>query len=461
MHPISVKIDLLLTHCTLGALLNSTDRFDPPRCDEGTRKGVIADIMRWVESTDESASVMVLHGSAGVGKSALEQAISELCLKNGLWVASFFFSRDAGRVDGNSLIPTLIYQLRSAISSLQEYVLTALDADPGLFKKSRATQMEQLLITPLALIFDRARSDSVLPPLTPGASPYPRTSPILIAIDGLDECYDDKIQSDLLSIIAAAIPRLTLPFRFLIACRPESHIMHTINHHDSFKAIDAQRYDLNHIDANADIRLFFGNEFRKIRETHRIGQKLPYDWPTDPVIETLTRNSSGQFIYASTVMNYLKYLKDRPDRRLEVVLRLSPARKGEKPFAQLDALYSYIFSCVGDIDLVWRILGIIRLQAQGDIPGKDNTFITLDNLDKVLLLRPGDVELALDELACVLVSSAEKSIQILHASLMDFLLDPTRSGIYTLDLGLAHEALSRWIVSESSGKQLLNFFEQH
>ena len=462
MHPIYVGIDTLLAQCTLGALLNSADRFDPPRCDEGTRKQVIADIMRWIESTDESASMMVLHGSAGVGKSALEQAIAELCLKSGLCIASFFFSRDAGRVDGNSLIPTLIYQLRSAISGLQDYVLTALDADPGLFKKSRATQMEQLLITPLALMFDSACSDSV-PPLTPGASPYPRTSPILIAIDGLDECYDDKIQSDLLSIIAAAIPRLPLPFRFLIACRPESHIMHTIHHHISFKVIDVQRYDLNHIDANADIRLFFENEFRKIRETHRIGQKLPYDWPTDPVIETLTRNSSGQFIYASTVMNYLKYPKDRPDRRLEVILRLSPARKGEKPFAQLDALYSYIFSCVGDIELIWRILGIIRLHAQGDIPGKENTsFITLDNLDTVLLLRPGDVELALDELASVIVvSSAEKSIQILHASLMDFMLDPTRSGIYTLDPRLAHEALSRWIVSKLNGKHLLNFLEQH
>lgn len=104
------------------------------------------------------------------------------------------------------------------------------------------------------------------------------------------------------------------------------------------------------------------------------------------------------------------------------------------------------------------------MYAQGNIPGiddKDKTFITPANLDKVLLLRTGDVELALDELASVIVIfSEEEPIQILHASLMDFLLDPKRSCNYSLDLGLAHEALGRWIISKSSGKQLLNLFEQ-
>ena len=465
MRHIFVGIDLLLTHCTLGALLNSKDRFNPPRCDEDTRKEVIADIMRWITSTNESASMMVLHGLAGVGKSALEQAIAELCLKNGLRVASFFFSRGSGgeRADGNSLIPTLIYQLLNAIPGLRECVLTVLENDPGLLEMARAEQMEKLFIKPqLALMFDSASSDWVPPTLRPRAPPPPHNSPILVAIDGLDECDNHEIQCDLLRIIADAIPRLPLPFRFLIACRPETHIMDTLNYDKSLKAIDVQRFDLNSINADTDIRFIFKKEFRKIRETHRIGQKLPNDWPTDAVIATLTGNASGQFIYASTVMNYLKNPKQRPDDRLEVILRLSPAREGDKPFAQLDALYSYIFSCVGDIDLVWRILGIIRLYAQGDIPGvhdKDNTFITPDNLDKVLLLRPGGVELALDELASVIVvSSAKAPILIPHASLMDFLLDPTRSSNYTLDLGLAHETLSRWIVSKSSGKQLPSFF---
>lgn len=330
MHPISVGIDILLAHCTLGALLNSKDRFDPPRCDEDTRKGVIADIMQWIRSTDESASMMVLHGSAGVGKSALEQTIAELCLKNGLRVASFFFSRGSGggRADGNSLIPTLIYQLLNAIPGLRESILTALEVDPGLLEMARAEQMEKLFVAPqLALMCNSASSDGV-PPTLPRVPP-PHISPILVTIDGLDECDNHEIQCDLLRIIADAIPRLPLPFRFLIACRPESHIMNTINHHGSLKAIAVQRFDLNSVEADTDIRLFFIREFRKIRETHRIGQKLPYDWPTNAVITTLTENSSGQFIYASTVMNYLKYPKDRPERRLEVILRLSPAREGE------------------------------------------------------------------------------------------------------------------------------------
>jgi hypothetical protein len=151
------------------------------------------------------------------------------------------------------------------------------------------------------------------------------------------------------------------------------------------------------------------------------------------------------------------------DRRLEVILRLSPAREDERPFAQLDALYSYIFSCVRNIDLVWRILGLIRVyKAQGDIPefgDHDKTFISPANLDTVLLLLPGDVELVLDELASVIVvPSGEETIRILHDSLMDFLLDPTRSLDCALDLGLAHETLSKWLASKSKCKQLLNFF---
>ena len=112
LHP---ETDLLLQHCALGALLDSSERMDPARCHPRTREAVVKEIMAWIEDSNPHASMMIMHGPAGSGKSALAQSIAERCKLQYWLAAAFFFSRTApGRNNGHSLIPTIAYQLISS-----------------------------------------------------------------------------------------------------------------------------------------------------------------------------------------------------------------------------------------------------------------------------------------------------------------------------------------------------------
>ncbi|KAJ3511970.1 hypothetical protein NLJ89_g3796 [Agrocybe chaxingu] len=434
--------------------------------------------MDWITSDDESASMMVLRGSAGLGKSALEQSVAEKCRKHGLYAAGFFFSTtSSNRNNGDTLIPTLVRQLMQVIPGLRELVEKELENDPHLFKLSREAQMERLLVKHIQItappispttpkpsrikrIFSRQKprtSSTQAPSMDSRSTRQPR----LVAIDGFDECNDQTIQHDLLLILASALTRLHYPFRFLIATRPESHIVQILQHHPSFQCGAVLHVNLN--DTNADDDILFlpsyhvlysfslkYDEFlsssgviRRLPRTHPVGRYLVPSWPTEEDVDTLVRKASSQFIYASTVMNFLSSPEHRPDDRLQVILGLSAPQVNETPFSQLDGLYTHIFSSIKreDLDTVNRILGIIVLAAD------DMAEITPCpcDLDEVFSFRPGDIELVLIPLASVIsVSAPEEPVEVLHASLMDFLLDPARSGIFALDITLAHDTLAKW-----------------
>ncbi|CAA7271863.1 unnamed protein product [Cyclocybe aegerita] len=457
-------MDLLRRHCCLGARLDSNERFDPPRCDEATRVELSRELMDWIMSEDDCASMLVLYGSAGSGKSALEQLVAERCKKEGQLAASFFFSRtspNALRSDGNTLIPTLVYQLLQVFPWLKESVVKAIEDDPGILELSRSALMEELFVK------------HFLSPLNqyPGYGIHPR----LIAIDGLDECSGQDIQRDLLSILVSSISQLRYPFRFFLTFRPEPHLMQVVDHHPGFQSPRLRRLDLSE-DPNVhdDIRTFLEHEFIGIRKTHPLSRYIPHSWPSSDFISVLVKNASGQFIYADTVIRFVRSPKHRPDDRLNIILGLEIARGNENPFTQLDAVYHYIFSCVKDLDTVWRILGVIELLGQWKISGinhadadiSPSTFTSPTSLQNVFMVRPGEIEVALSELTSVVTCpSPDLPIKVIHASLFDFLLNPTRSGPYALDVSLAHETIAqwRWIQISTQGNeknQKLKFIKQ-
>jgi len=149
-------LDLLRLNCSFGSLLDSEERFNPPRCAEETREAIIRDLLQWVENGNHEPRLIWLHGAAGVGKSALAQTLAELCRKNTRLLASFFFSKAArsfDRSDGNFLIPTLVYQLMQSLPETKRYIEAYLEQDPGIFSKSRETQMESLFVKPLQLAY--------------------------------------------------------------------------------------------------------------------------------------------------------------------------------------------------------------------------------------------------------------------------------------------------------------------
>ena len=78
-----------------GAMHDSKERHDAPKCHGDTRKAVTKDITSWVLDDTKDTLILWISAPAGSGKSAILQTIAELFQDSGGLAASFFFSRTA------------------------------------------------------------------------------------------------------------------------------------------------------------------------------------------------------------------------------------------------------------------------------------------------------------------------------------------------------------------------------
>ena len=416
--------------------MDANERYDPPRCMEGTRRSVMRKLEHWIHRDNgregNPSSIFWLFGGVGAGKSAIAQTLAEkFKQKEDLAAGFFFFKPDGNRNDGNRLIPTLVYELIHAFPALTPLVEEKIFQNPDLFKKTRQKQMLDLLVDPLSKL-KKTGVQTLLPRL--------------IVIDALDECSDPDTQCDLLRIIASAVPSIPYPLRFLITSRSESHIMRVFEH----DLRTAARFNLSD-DSNSDedIQTFLEAEFANIRRTHPLRQYLPSRWPSLESIRPIVERASGHFIYASTVIRFIQSPHHRPDDRLQVILGLRQPYEKDRPYARLDLLYRLIFLEIQDrdqLELIYRALGIMHLRSlKSGLLGSPKWISDRHAIETLLYFRPGDLRLVFDGLLS-LISLEKGNIRILHKSLFDYLLDPSRSEDLQLDLGLAHGTVSNYIL---------------
>ncbi|KAF9565074.1 hypothetical protein CPC08DRAFT_213025 [Agrocybe pediades] len=438
-------IDILTDAVAPSAFHDSGASFDKPKCHPRTRVKILGIIMRWIVGEDEDAQArkqfMWLNGSAGCGKSAIAQSTIESCIERGLLFASFFFSRsDSTRNHVRSLVATLAYQVYCAFpeTEVQTGILCAIKKDPLLFQKTLQQQFTALIVQPLKTYFSNHQ-------------PTQHRMPFLIVLDGLDECIDHAAQKALLDVLADAVRMSNLSIRVFVTSRPEHDIRLSFNSKHLKDVHAVLSLDLkNQDDADSDIRLYLFDRFAQIKDDFNgrtTGRMLAKDWPGDGFIETLVRKSSGQFIYASTVIRYVESTRHGPDHRLDVVLNLRPDN-GDHPFTELDALYAMILEPVLDIEKVLHVLSLYLMGVS----------ICCSIIEKLLSFDEGEVEtLFCDMGALVQIFKPEDHfppqdrvydpghspsfLRILHASLGEYLLDPVRSKQFHIDMdyqGISH-----------------------
>ena len=246
--------------------------------------------IKWEKGLD--AFIMWVYGPAGSGKSAIAQTIAEMCEEEMILLASFFFSRsDPSRSDVNPLISTIAYQITLNLPQVQDAILGAIERDPLIFSKSLAVQFKSLILAPLQ-------------PLAEAGFFSRPTSRRLVILDGLDECSDSKIQKNIVEVLANAQQQHRFPLIFLIASRPEQHISLAFSTGLLPDVTTRIALDESYL-PDEDIRLFLIDKFQEIRSTHRLRAYIPPHWPLPNVLNQLVRKSSGQFIYASTVIHYV------------------------------------------------------------------------------------------------------------------------------------------------------------
>ncbi|KAF9014284.1 hypothetical protein BDQ17DRAFT_1217614, partial [Cyathus striatus] len=274
----------------VGALHNSGERYDAPKCHPGTREKILEEIISWINNKDPESHVMWLCGPAGTGKSAIVQTIAEQCFKEGKMCGSFFFSRfNTKRNSSGPLVATIAYQLAVHVPEAKKHLLDILRADgPALFKLSLERQIQRLLIDPIMKVF----------------SEHPTMSPKCIIIDGLDECQDQSRQAEIVQCLLKVAVSVTTeyPIFYLVASRPELEIRQAFGRakRNSFTLLDLnEKYN-----PDKDIDRFLRDKVNEIKTNHPLHKHLDSNWPSNEQIKRIVQRSSGHFIYAATVIRY-------------------------------------------------------------------------------------------------------------------------------------------------------------
>lgn len=333
----------LSKHIAAAAMHNSADRVDAPKCHKETRKAVQEDIFSWISDCDSDEvsrpgqQILWLTGPAGAGKSAIMGTIADTLKANGQLAATFFFSSYSNSRERRSkqrIVTTLAYQLHQHADlkhRLSGLILAAIQDDPAVFEMSLQEQLTRLIIEPLR------RTEGQ--PSNPGIG-------MVIVIDGVDECGEDhydepdrsreKDQIEVLSTLLKAAKDASFPFRLIIASRPETWIRHFFDH--SAAGYVPEIFLDNKYNPDQDIALFLRSKLAEL--SRRYGCPLE-GWIKEEDIMRLVVKSSGQFVYAATVIRFVDAVGGLPHERLKVVLGLESA-DGSDPLGQLNALYTSI-----------------------------------------------------------------------------------------------------------------------
>ena len=400
----------LYSFITASAMHDSKERFPQPKCHPSTRERILQRILNWVES-DSRERILWLSGSAGTGKSAIAQTISERCQRNGRLAATFFFFRTSSeRNTSERLIATLAYQIALSVPGAKEFIANAVEDDLSVFSKDMNSQLFQLIIRPIIL----------------AAQGWNSAQQSLVIIDGLDECIDETQQTDILSVICNAVMTHELPLRFLICSRPEHNIQMRFERSDLQSETACLAVDMDYA-VTEDITTFLAAEFSRIHRDHCI-QETP--WPPAYVIPSLAWRASGQFIYASTIINFIGDRHFQPQERLDMVLGTLPHEQF-LPFAEIDLLYTRILDAVpaSKVEITLLCLGVMIYY--DDYHHSLRHINVSAFLKELFQLNSGGVAHLLKELHSVLNFWSQVSIR--HKSFSDFLSCKTRSGRYYID----------------------------
>ncbi|KAF2115160.1 WD40-repeat-containing domain protein [Lophiotrema nucula] len=288
------------------AAFNSFNNQHEPTCLRNTRAELLQEIEEWADGVDERC-VFWLNGLAGTGKSTVARTIARTYHDRNALGASFFFSRGGGDLSvADKLVTTLARQLANRIPLAKRYVCEAI--------------MEQQVITDHSLR-DHGKS---------------APSKVVFVVDALDERDSEKDVRAILKVLVTARSLSNIRLRIFLTSRPEIPVRLGFG-----KLPEARRqvlvlHEISAALVDRDLRLFFENNFSRIREE----RGFEADWPSKRIIKRLVEIAYGLFIWASTGCRFIREGKRLAMRRIRVLLREHHADAG--PEKQLDQIYTTV-----------------------------------------------------------------------------------------------------------------------
>ena len=267
-------------------------------CLEGTHSTVLNEIKQHIFKRDHR-HIQWLNGLAGTGKSTIAKTVAHLFADENQLGASFFCSRDeADRSDIGLVFPTLAFQLSETVLGFAAELSKVIDAKPDIGYALPPEQLQKLIVGPLQNLGSHSQ-------------------PILIVIDALDECKDEKATSTILMALSQHID--AIPFlNVFVTSRPEEDVRKTFRLlKDHSNILDLHLVDRTLVDH--DIHHFLHFQLNKMAKNRSFGD-LPANWPPEDSIEKLVQKAAGSFIFASTICKVMEEgdLEDKLEQLVKI-----------------------------------------------------------------------------------------------------------------------------------------------
>jgi hypothetical protein len=331
---------------------------------------------------------------AGTGKTTIAYSLCEALRNWGLFGASFFCSRNAADCsNAENIPPSIAYQLSQHSSPFLNALVEALDSHNGQPGQNITVRFERTLEQPLRQIGNRI-----------GA-------PLIVVIDALDECSEPRLSEELISCLWRSAA--TLPIKFFLTGRPESHFRCKIYNPDD---ISLRRFHLHDVEkemVKSDIHLFIQEQLGHLEDKIR-------NWKS--LLESLVDYADRLFICAATASKFILEAPDgfQADRLESIVLR----RQNSGSASALHHIYSIVMDATckkhsekAELDALYKILRTI-VCLRNPLSVQDLALFINMNEEKITGLLSGLHSV-------VSIPQGNGPVQPLHASFPEYLLAST------------------------------------
>ncbi|KAF8661428.1 hypothetical protein AX16_001346 [Volvariella volvacea WC 439] len=391
------------------AMYTGNVRAEPLECDPYTRQDIVEGIVTWMEDPDRRHNILWLHGPAGAGKSAIAKTTAVRLERNdskAKVAGSFFFLRsDSLRNNLRRFILTLSYGLATCVEAAGAEIDKTINRDPTVFAANLQVQWRRLIVEPVLAVENMP--------------------PVVMIIDGLDECINWRDRRTVLQLIASCDP--SFPVAFIISSRTERLFVNLFNA-EPLASLSRPSIDLATCKNDPEMKAFITNKFAKIYDEYR-DILHPYSnggiWPSEDVVDQITFKADGQYIYPVTLFKYIDEVDANPHERLQACLEEIP-----EALSPLDTLYNQIFqSSHGPQDTEIQDCLFLLL------PCSDREPLGVLMMAAILGIDTIKYRFNLRKLHSVIDIPEDdyNIVRIHHQSIIDFLLNRDRNPTYFID----------------------------